>query len=103
MSTQERQIRDILPGKTLSFFAIRNPLYFSAIALFLARSGFRTDGNLPIFRHQKKAAKGAGFFLIKTARFPKYLILTIIVERIGTISTGDSIRWYRPGKSPSEK
>jgi hypothetical protein len=58
---------------------------------------------LPVFRDQIKAAKFAGFFLIKSALFPKYRFITIIVERIGTISTGDFLRRYRPGKSPSEK
>jgi hypothetical protein len=103
MSIQERQIRDILPGKTLSFYLLRNPLYFSAIARFQARSGFRTTCNLPVFRDQKKAAKCAGFFLIKTVLFPKYRFITIIVERIDAISTGDFLRRYQPGKSPSEK
>jgi hypothetical protein len=103
MSIQERQIRDNLPGKTLPLSSIRNPLYFSAIARFRARSGFRTGSNLPVFRDQIKAAKFAGFFLIKTALFSKYLIITIIVEWIGTISIGDFLMRYRPGKSPSEK
>jgi hypothetical protein len=44
-----------------------------------------------------------GFFLIKTARFQKYWFITIIVERIGTISTGDLLKQYQPGNSPSEK
>jgi hypothetical protein len=103
MSTQERQIRDILPGKTLPFFPIRNPLYFSAIARFRATVIFRTGSNLPVFRDQKKAAKSAGFFLIKTARFPKYQIITIIVEGISTFSTGDFPVRIRLRKSPSEK
>jgi hypothetical protein len=89
--------------KPVIFWQPENTLYFSAIAWFRARAGFRMGCNLPVFRDQRKAAKLHVFFLIKTALFPRYRFITIIVERIGTISTGNFLRQYRPGKSPSEK
>ena len=58
---------------------------------------------LPVFHAQRNAAKLHGFFPFKTPGFKKYLIKTIIVERIGTISTGTSGTQIRPEDSPSEK
>src|SRR5208337_1228385 len=91
------------PGKTGLFFPFRNPLYFSAILPLRASPECRMTCRPSVFHAQRKAAKLHGFFLFKTLRFKKYLIKTIIVERIGTTSTGTFRTQIRPGNSPSEK
>jgi len=79
------------PKKTGSFFPDQEP------PLFFGRNAPpgipEVPDNLadqPVFHAQRNAAKCAGFFPLKAPGFKKYPIKRIIVERIGTASTGTS-------------
>ncbi len=92
------------PGKTGSLFPDQEPPLFSGNKrIFLALPTLcMTSCILPIFTVKRTRLNCTVFFLIKTARFKKYRFKAIIVEGIGTISTGAFRHRIRPGNSPSE-
>jgi len=90
-------------GKTGPLFPVQEPPLFLGHTALLGIPDVPDDLLDPsVFHVQRKAAKLHGFFPVKTFRFKKYRIKTIIVERIGTISTGTSRTRIRPGNLPSE-